>query len=531
MKKIDIFNEILPNLTQSEEVYFGSNAPLTKHLDSYCKRIKDLFSNISKKKQKEFLKELNFLVQGFNRDIAKDLNCERVQLSVVNDPEDNACAYCIWWYADIMDKDKKTDTKYLNFDKIENLEGVIVTNEGYKYKDPKGKILIIMINSGCIQCNDEKTIAATLCHEIGHCFQDSIFGVYKDIADINLMTKIEDTTHSQSVISNGSFGKSFLIFLQWVLFPLKFLANLGRLGLTKNFSKTFKTINDEKTLLMKDELKKLDSGDTRIKDDPGFKSISYDLTTVHSDNKNKIATDIDKDVKADFKERYDELKKPAENDDEESIRKRKRGPILNFFRSLFANINATSLNALQKITLSNYIVDKQSEISFVKKYEFFADIFASSYGYAPSLYKNQVKYHNEMIQKLVEKDLVGMNDPSLLKMGYMQKQWKLIRRAMVNDPHGVWIQRGNAMCTALQNELKNNTSLTTSQRKEIENHIKSLKTADETYYKDQVENSGFWLKFYESCIKDRIDGKDLDTEEKILEPIQRVVDECMQTKK
>ena len=116
-------------------------------------------------------------------------------------------------------------------------------------------------------------------------------------------------------------------------------------------------------------------------------------------------------------------------------------------------------------------------------------------------------------------------------MGYIRKQWGLIRNALNSDEHGVWIQRGSAMYTALSAELKNNTSLTTSQRKEIEEHLKLLQEADETYYKDQKENSGFWLKFYETVIEDRVNGNDRQTEEEILEPIQRVVEECLKKKK
>jgi hypothetical protein len=529
MQNFDIFNEILPNLSRSEEVYFGSDAPLAKHLNLYATQLKTLFDSINKVNKKVFIKDLNKIVQNFNRDIAEDINCERIQLSILNEPSDNACAYCLWWNADMLDKvtENGRTTKYVNFDKIEELEGVIITNEGYKYKEPKGKILLVVLNSGCIQKNNAQSIAATIAHELGHCFQDSIFGVYKDVADINLMMKIQTTMNTTtSVVTNGSFIKSFVLFVQWVFFPLVFLSNLARLGGIKHFAEKFKLFNKEKTLLMKDELKRLDNGDTRIKTDKGFKTVTKQLGEVSSDDKDNIVTEFNNDIEKDFKYRFEDVKNP----DEEKVRKLKRGPILNFFRSLFANINATTLPALQKITLSNYVLNKYQEQSFTKKYEFFADIFASSYGYAPHLYKNQVKYNNELIVKLLEKDLVGMNDPSLLKMGYMQKQWKIIRRAMVNDCHGVWIQRGNAMYTALQYELKNNTTLTTSQRKEIENHMKQLLEADITYYKDQTENSGFWLKFYETVIQDRIDGKDPKTEEEILAPIQKCVNECM-TKK
>lgn len=521
MKKNTLFYDFFKGLNQSEEVYFGSSAPLAQHLNLYSKQLKDLFSNIKNTKEREFLKRLNNITTNFNRDIAKDLNCERIQLSIINDPEDNACAFTIYWCADMMSEIK--NTTYLDFDKIADLEDIVITKEGYKYRDSEGKILLLCINTGGILKNDPEGIAATLAHELGHCFQDGIFGIYKDVADMELMYKIKNAMNSSSVISNGSIGKTFILFIQWLLFPLQFLANVKRLANAKYFEKKFKVINNEKTFLMKDELKKLDEGETnRIKTDRGAKFVSGRLVAAHDDDKDKIVTEIDKQITTDLKENYKEISK----EEEAKAKIRKRGPVLNFFRSLFANINAVSLNILHTITLSNYTLKKFNEKSFTKKYEFFADIFASSYGYAPALYSAYTRYSNEMIKKAIEKDLVGMNDPSLLKMGYMKNEWKLIRRAMTNDCHGTWIQRGNAMYTALQYELKNNTSLTTSQKKEIETNMKMIKEADDTYIRDQTENNGFWLKFYETIIQDKIDGKDYKTEEDILVPIQKCANEC-----
>lgn len=525
MKNFNFF-DFFPGLSQSNEVYFGSSAPLAQHLNLYSTQLKTLFSKVKNLKENAFLRELNKIVTNFNRDIAKDLNCERIQLSVINEPTDNAFAFTIYWCADMVTSvsEKNSQNTYLDFDKIADLEDIIISKEGYKYKDPKGKILLLGINSGTIMKNDPTCIAATLAHELGHCFQDGIFGIYKDVADMELIARIKYAMSASTAISNGSFGKTFLLFLQWIFFPINFLTNAFRLARAKKFGNTFKTINNEKTFLMKDELKKLDEGLTnRIKTDKGVTIVSNKLVTTHHDNKDEVVDDLTKQFNEEFVKKFDNLKK----EDEEEAKKRKRGPVISFFRGLFANINACTTNVLHTITLSNYTLKKYNEKSFIKKYEFFADIFASSYGYAPALYSSYTRYSNEMIKKAVNRDLVGMNDPSLLNMCYLRNEWKLIRRAMNNDCHGTWIQRGNAMYTALQNELKNNTSLTTSQRKEIELHMKQLKEADELYYKDQTENGGFWLKFYETIIEDRIDGKDYKTEEEILIPIQKCVDECM----
>lgn len=528
MDKNNIFYNFFPSMDESNEVYFGSDAPLAKHLNLYSSQIKKLFNGINDYKKKEFLSSLNKIVQNFNRDIAKDINCERVQLSVINDPSNNAAAFPIFWNAD-MTSTVRSGNKMIDFDKIADLEDIVITKEGYKYRDPKGKILLIMINSGCIQKASEEQIAGTLAHELGHCFQDGIFGIYKDLSDFVVSDCIKASMNSVNVVTNGSFLHTFLLFIQWVFFPLSLLGNLMTLSSIPLFKIKWKKFNEEKTVLMRDEIKKIDDGNDEIKTDPGAQTINYYVSYLSKDKgkKDEIVDDITKNNQKELEKNFNDVKKAKE----EKVRIKKKGALLNFFRSIFANINATSLKVLRTITLSNYTANKFAKQSFTKKYEFFADIFASSYGYAPVLYKDLIKMNNDLLKQVLEKDLVGMNDPSLLKMGYIRKQWGLIRNALNSDEHGVWIQRGSAMYTALSAELKNNTSLTTSQRKEIEEHLKLLQEADETYYKDQKENSGFWLKFYETVIEDRVNGNDRQTEEEILEPIQRVVEECLKKKK
>ena len=527
---IDFYN-FFPSMEESNEVYFGSEAPLAKHLKLYSSQLKQLVSGIKDFKKKDFLSKLNKIVQNFNRDIAKDLNCERVQLSVINDLTDNACAFLLFWNAN-MTSESRSGYKLVDFDKIADLEDIVITKEGYKYRDPKGKILLIVLNIGCIQKASEEEIAGTLAHEVGHCFQDGIFGVYKDIADMTLTSQIEYAMSSAPILTNGSFGQTFIILLYWLFLPLNFISNLTRLALLPAFAFKWKKFNEEKTVLMKDELKKLDDGNNEIKTDLGAQDINTSIYYISKDKgkKDEIVTEISDRDKKELEHNYEKLKKEITKEKEEKVRIKKRNAFLNFFRSIFANINAASANVLRVISLSDYTANEYAKLSFTKKYEFFADIFASSYGFAPSLYKNLVKMNNDLIKNILGKDLVGMNDPSLLKMGYMNKQWRLIKKTLNNDVHGTWIQRGTAMYTALSNELKNNTSLTTSQRKEIETHLNSLQKADEIYYKDQKENSGFWTKFYESVINDKINGKDRVTEEQILEPIQRIAQECINKK-
>ena len=521
--------DFYPGLSESNEVFFGKNAALSQILLKYSQSFKDLIISTNNFKDKKFLGELNRLTTGFNNEIAKEINAERVQICIIPDDSDNASAVPIFYKADLGGTKvvNGQETKYIDFDKIADLEDiVIIPNVGYKYRNPKGKILIISINTGTLKNLTVEQIAGTLCHEIGHCFQDGIFGTYKDVADIVVGNAINYGINRTRPLSTGNVIETFCNVLAYILFPKLLVKGIFnylsdafyRLCLKTNV----KTPLDSKTYRMKDELRRLDNGESKeLFEDYSNSVISDKLTALGTNDRDELADQIYEDSKNQFKE--------YSNKNKGTPLEKKTNAIINLFRSINLQFNMIANAGLRVITGSTYNVKKLKELSFYKKYEFFADIFASSYGFGPDLYKNVKENEIGVINNIQQYDLVGINNISLFKVAILKNRWKELRQLLTSDTHGSANERGNAIYTALIIELENNKTLTTTQKREIEQYISEIKKADEAYYKDRCQK-GFWFKYYNRLIDDRIKGIDYKTEDEILGPIEDVVKTCLKEK-
>ena len=184
-------------------------------------------------------------------------------------------------------------------------------------------------------------------------------------------------------------------------------------------------------------------------------------------------------------------------------------------------------NVIDVIALNNYTVNQYSKISFYKRYEFFADVFATSYGFGADLF-NSLNKINEVNLKNVDKELiVGINKIPFFKSIAKTNFYILLNKNRKVNVHGTRNERSVNMYTALVHELQSNASLTSDQKKAIQHDIDLINEADEQYYKDMKE-SGFWFKYYNKLIDERIKGKvSKDTVEEVLKPIEEICKETM----
>ena len=105
----------------------------------------------------------------------------------------------------------------------------------------------------------EEQIAATLCHEIGHCVQEGIFGVYKEYADSYFAQEAFRSLCFWQPIT-VKYGFLNIINLLWfVFFP--FALTLGAINLIRNLiiKNKFKKQQENPTFRMKDELNRMDN--------------------------------------------------------------------------------------------------------------------------------------------------------------------------------------------------------------------------------------------------------------------------------
>lgn len=528
--KYDI--DLFPSLSQSNEVFFGIESNLSQILLKYSKELKDLIVPAKSYKDKVFLGNLNKIINSFNTEVAKEINAERVQLCIIPDESDNAGAYELFYRADmvITEFENGRETKYLDFDKVADLEDIVVVpNVGYRYRNPKGKIIIITCNTGTIKNLSIDEIAGTFCHEIGHCFQNGIFGVYKDVADSYVSNAINENMDRVRSLSSGSIGETFCNVLAYVLFPFK-LVKAVFISISDAFARfeiknAFKKQFNAKSYRMKDQLRRLDNGDSKeLFNEYGNQIISDNLMKIGG-------KDNDRDEVADkiFDSSQQQLKEYS-NKNRNTHLEKKTNAIIGLFRSINLQFNLTTNRLMQILSITSYNNKKLNEISFLKRYEFFADIFATSYGFGPDLYKNYKDNEKSIQDTMKSYDLVGINNISLFKAAVLKKRWKEIREIQIADIHGTANERGQAMYTMLVKELDTNKTLTTKQKNEIKEYIETIKRADEVYYNDRKED-GFWFKYYNKLIDDRIKGISNETEEEILKPIEEIVTECMKEKK
>jgi Zn-dependent protease with chaperone function len=523
------YYDLFPGLSKSNEVYFGRDANLSKLLMTHSANLKAIIGDRSEYNDKKFLAALYKEVTAFNNNIAKELNAERVQLCIVPDETNNASAYPLFYRSDVCTTklENGKQVRYLDFDKVAEVEDiVIIPNVGYKYRTAKGKILILTINTGLIKNCSVEAIAASLAHELGHCFQDGIFGTYKDLADTFIGTQVHMAALASFPITSAFPTIGIINILGYIFFPAQLIRgvfNFISLQFAKMYVNIFKKVNDEKTYLMKDQLRRLDNGESKdLLTDYGNDTLAQaqiQLAATQTENRDLLADKIENENKSKMKSYTNKNKK--------TYLEKSTNAIYNLLRSITVDINIITAAGLRVLNLSTYKANKLNDMAFLKKYEFFADIFATSYGFGPDLYKDLVDSQSQQINSILEKDLVGINNISLFKAGYLNFRYKEIRNVYNWDVHGTCNDRGKAMYTALMKELDSNRTLTTSQKEEIKASIKAIQDADEAYYADKKQNDGFWFKYYNELIDDRIKGKDIQTEECILEPIEKIVKESM----
>lgn len=509
---MDLFN-FFPSLERSNEAYFGQSSPLAQDLLTYSGKLKELLQDVDIKqfKNKEFKKTINSILIDFGEAVKFDINAEKVTFLLNPDKSVNASAYPIFIRANTTGmQDGKL---YLDLDKIADIEDIIITSEGYKYRNKKNKLLCINLNLGLFQNIDSDKIAGVIAHEIGHCFQDGIFGIYKDVADMTFVNLQETGANIieyhrktmpkfiQGLSKVVGFRLLFIIFtyLKYpqYLFTTGLFSGLG----TKIMKLGYKPIHNKenKTYRMSDQLKKIDNGDEVTKKQISSSAATQVLTNLNKDNdRKKFIESLKKDNESEWKiyiENSENLE-PVKN------------KFIEAWKKITLQIDRMDRRIVNILTLSRFTKKNYSKVTFYKRWEFFADIFATSYGFGPETYNFLADSVTEQLDNL---------DMSLYQKYHLYKEY--IDNSEY-DVHGTNKQRLQNIYTDLMHELQTNTELTSEQRKLISNQIDQLKRISEQVYENRKVNSKSALaKAYNRLIDDRINDVSHETEEELLKPI------------
>lgn len=162
---------IKKNFLISEEAYFGKDNVFVTTLVSLLDDLKAGYSNaLDIRKQSEKLQAMKPVIQSIENHLATSLNVDRVSISLFDDLN----AFCIpmcWDTALIAGKRKAVD-----------LEDIVETSHGYRFKSPTGKTLIFGLGLGLIRKDfTSREIAAVMMHEVGHALQHMLYGINNNL--------------------------------------------------------------------------------------------------------------------------------------------------------------------------------------------------------------------------------------------------------------------------------------------------------------------------------------------------------------
>ena len=550
------FFDFFPGLSRSNEAYFGREAPLANTLIEGSKKLIKFFDGTNTD-SKRFYSELTKITTEFGSNIARDVNAESCFIIIIPDKTENASAYDMMVLGDTCYKYEQDGRTFVavDFDKVADLEDIVITNEGYKFKNKKGKILFITINYGMIinQPEPEK-LAAVICHEIGHCFQQGIYGLYKRIADASIAGTVQlkraEVGKLESIIGHDHpfiafiikktlfgdtlFGKAAIALLSYLWL---FNGNLFSSGIMAKFGAWVERVfwsdkAKDTTFKMKDKLKVIDKDKEskeaqHVIDEIYRNDSAYSVQRIiASTSKQYNNTERSKWIKSYDEENKEAWKKYNERMKNESEAKKSIAFYLyHFFRCIRLDFWLLSENIINVLSLNNYTANQYAKNSFYKKYEFFADIFATSYGFGADLWKSNTETNINFSKQIDDFYLFGLNKMPFFKSLFKTQLLIYELNASKYDAHGTNRERAINTYTALQQELKTNPCLTAEQKKEIQADIQTIIEADEAYYKEEKE-SGFWFRYYNKLIDSRIKGEESkDTVDQVLKPIQEVCKE------
>ena len=144
LKPYDLF----PGLSRSNEVYFGREAPLPLIIKRHVSKIKDMLmieNAAGKTLEKDVINGIYKELQALANEIKTEINCEYLEMFFDASNSTNAGAFSTWMGAEYIitrkdpDKPGEKAKTFLSYDKISDLEDIVITPTGYKYKTPTGK--------------------------------------------------------------------------------------------------------------------------------------------------------------------------------------------------------------------------------------------------------------------------------------------------------------------------------------------------------------------------------------------------------
>ncbi len=460
------------NFLISEEAYFGKDNDFVTDLIAAIDDFKMGYDKtFDIKKHNAKLDMMLPLVQRIERVIASNVNVGRVSITLIAKEVNAFCLPMCWDTALISRANKAVE-----------LDDIVETSKGYRFKTPNGKIMIFGLGLGLFDKDfTSEEIAAILLHEVGHGMQHMLHGVNNNLQ-----------YHT----------------VKWLS---KALSDILRVLFSAVDPQFFYNIIDH---LIIDE----DKRSNKV----GFLEKFMIYLGTYGSERREIADDL-------------------ESQREKSIKKIKEDNIfMKFFKELFKGIGwvvtavfsiliypfALVFATIKSIMVANHGIDEHVSDGFLvrnKKWEQFADHFATVYGLGPQL-ATALKKLNNAFYRMSNEIGVGTLQSMLLatpiaRLGAAASAYQ--SNTYLVFQHGYDNTKGRItnLYKTLKYELENNKDLTPKEKKEIGEQIQDLQSSYESLFdKDNVDPTYAIIKDY---INTNMDTTRTAIEENVLEVLSR----------
>lgn len=493
----DIF---LTPYIRGEEAYFGRNNPLASTILKYIKEIRSLYeltypggAKQAIANKKETYQTFQKTMQMFEKDMANVLNAEQFTIGLFG--EENAFALPMCFDRNLVTKEAKK--KSFNEGLKISLEDIIENKNGFKFKNKSGKHLIICIGINLFDRFSDEEITAITLHEIGHCFQHMLVSINGNVVN--------------------HVRKSLITALYMALQPVStILSSLLRLDIIGIIYSVICLILSVFIFIQERMLKSVI--DKHGEEEIG-KKIVVDLMDSDDFDRYKISQEVKQ-------MRKDTLKQLIESGKGLNFLTKFCLMLLNFFEHLFSLLWYTIAPVIDIFSFLGYIsiLGYNKYLRKERRYEQFADMFATSHGYGPEQASALAKLYNSDGVDLG----AGLN---LIHYVPVINLWIALGRAI--DLHSICLTAGypppkerlESLYVTLDFELKNNPQLSKEQKACIKEQMDDIKDTFNNYvFSTKMENFVFMLFNY--MARTKIDKGKSDIEENVLRPLFEMKKYC-----
>lgn len=433
--------------SRGNEAFFGENNEYKIILISLIAELRSVYQNAvsnqnDKKVRKNFANEIKPILNKIEKHAEKSFNISKCYFGI----DEGFDARCFPLCYDSNLVTEKNGKRIINSKVKISLEDIAETKNGYKYKNPEGKIYCVSFGINLLDKYNDKDLftdeecAAIITHEFGHSMQQAVCSINENLA---------------SVYTKALFDDAYKYLRPFVLFGSLFLSIIP----AANSHKYFKEMSNSDP----EEL-----GDQIIIEEIGAKKEDYNRENL----KDFMKVNTDKTIN----------KLPRKNNKDMKVLKF-------FFRFVSFTLGGLLkilnelINSIFSIPSNIYALSQKGFLNKNRRFEQFADVFATSYGFGPALSSALAKLSNAITKQHYGLfNLINYVPVANIIVGAAHYNREAIERLVNGYPDTTG--RMAAMYKSLKNELDSNKDLSEKDKKSILNQIDTMNSVYNDYVYD-----------------------------------------------